>query len=327
MSLKIGIAGTGWFGMMHAEKLSKIEGVEVSAFSATSLQKAEAAASKFDRAKGYASITDMLDGDKLDAVYICVPPFAHGAIELALVQRGIPFLVEKPIGVDLGTPFSILESVTSSGLITSVGYHFRYMDGTKKAKELLADRELAMALGYWMGGMPGVNWWRSMQGSGGQFVEQTTHIVDLLRYVAGEVKEVYAAYGSRVMAGKEDNVTVPDVGSVTMKLESGAIATISNTCAIPAGDRSGLHIYTDKGVLEIGHAGLTDIAAGIRTEYGNQNNPYDEENKAFLHAVRTGDASLIASTYEDAWKTHRVTMAANISAQSGKAVAISELEQ
>jgi len=320
LTLKIGIAGTGWFGMMHAEKLARLEGVEIAAFTATSQQKAEAAAAKYKGARGFDSLTDMLDAVKLDAVYICVPPFAHGSMELALAERGIPFLVEKPIGVDLETPSAIVKAVSDKGLITSVGYHFRYMDGTRRAKELLGDRQLAMALGYWMGGMPGVSWWRSMAGSGGQFVEQTTHIVDLLRYVAGEVKEVYAAYGSRVMAEKEENVTVSDVGSVVLKLESGVIATISNTCAIPAGDRSGLHFYTDKGVLELGHGGLTDITAGVRTEYANANDPYDAENAAFLHAVRTGDTTLIASTYSDAWKTHQVTMAANQSALTGMPV-------
>ena len=60
----------------------------------------------------------------------------------------------------------------------------------------MQDQTIGMALGRWMGGMPGVAWWRRQEGSGGQFVEQTTHIVDLLRYCAGEVTEVYAAAAS-----------------------------------------------------------------------------------------------------------------------------------
>lgn len=317
MTLNIGMIGTGWFGMMHAAKLAQMEGVKVAAFAATSQEKANAAAARHEGARGYASVGDMLDDRKLDAVYICFPPFAHGDIELALIERGIPFLVEKPIGIGMETPNTILEAIKRKGLITSVGYHFRYMQGTDRAKALLEERKLGMAIGYWMGGMPGVSWWRSMEGSGGQFVEQTTHIVDLLRYTAGEVQEVYAAYGDRIMKEQAEGVTVPDVGTVTLKLASGAVASINNTCAIPAGDRSGLHLYTDKGVLELSGQGLVDIEAGKRTEYGNRTDPYEEENKAFLHAVRTGDASLIRSTYEDAWLTHRVTEAANESARTG----------
>ncbi len=317
MTLQIGIVGTGWFGMMHAEKLAKLPGVKVTAFVATNQQKADLAARRFDGARGYESIHQMLDDRKLDAVYICVPPFAHGEIEKALIERGIPFLVEKPIGVDEQLPSEILQGIQEKKLITSVGYHFRYMDGTDRAKELLRDRTALMALGYWMGSMPGVSWWRKMEGSGGQFVEQTTHIVDLLRYTVGEVSEVYAAYGDRFMSSVEDGVTVPDVGTVTLKLVGGAVATISNTCAIPAGDRAGLHIYTNKGVLELTHGGLIDTEAGRKTEYANASDPYERENEAFLHALKTGDTSQIRSTYADAVLTHNVTIAANDSARTG----------
>ncbi|MBD2872355.1 Gfo/Idh/MocA family protein [Paenibacillus arenilitoris] len=317
MTLQVGIIGTGWFGMMHAQKLAQLEGVNVRAFTATSRQKAEDAARKFDDARGYESVSDMLDDRKLDAVYVCVPPFAHGEIEASLIDRGIPFLVEKPIGVDEQAPSAILKGIEEKRLITSVGYHFRYMEGTDRAKELLRERTVGMALGYWMGSMPGVSWWRKMEGSGGQFVEQTTHIVDLLRYTAGEVSEVYAAYTGPRIDSEHEGITVPAFGTVTLKLASGAVATISNTCAIPAGDRTGLHLYTDGGVLELGHGGLTNIEPGRRTEYANRANPYELENDAFLHAVRTGDASRIRSDYGDAWRTHRVTMAANESARTG----------
>ncbi|MGO4545910.1 Gfo/Idh/MocA family protein [Paenibacillus sp. 2TAB23] len=322
MTLQIGIVGTGWFGMMHAEKLAKLDGVKVTGFVATSQQKADEAAMRFDGSKGYSSIHHMLDDRKFDAVYICVPPFAHGEIEKALIERGIPFLVEKPLGVDDELPSEILKGIEEKKLITSAGYHFRYMEGTDRAKELLRERTTLMALGYWMGSMPGVSWWRKLEGSGGQFVEQTTHIVDLLRYTVGEVSEVYAAYGERYMNTVEEGVSVPDVGTVTLKLAGGAVATISNTCAIPAGDRSGLHIYTNKGVLELGHNGLIDTEAGRKTEYANRQNPYELENDAFLHAVKTGDPSRIRSTYADAMLTHRVTIAANDSARTGLPVKV-----
>lgn len=320
MTLQIGIVGTGWFGMMHAEKLAKLDGVNVAAFTATNQQKADAAAQRFEGARGFDSIQPMLDDRKLDAVYVCVPPFAHGEIESALLERSIPFLVEKPLGVDEKLPSAILKGIEEKQLITSVGYHFRYMDGTDRARELLRERTALMALGYWMGSMPGVSWWRKMEGSGGQFVEQTTHIVDLLRYTMGEVTEVYAAYGDRYMSSVEEGVTVPDVGTVTLKLAGGAVATISNTCAIPAGDQAGLHIYTNKGVLELGHGGLIDKEAGRKTEYANRTDPYELENEAFLHAVRTGDASRIRSSYADAVRTHQVTIAANLSARTGQPV-------
>lgn len=318
--LKIGIVGTGWFSDTHAKLLTAMDGVSISAICGSSVEKAERMASRFDQAKGYGDIKQMLDGGKLDAVYICVPPFAHGQIELALAERGIPFLVEKPLAADLETTTTILEAVKAKGLVTSVGYHFRYMDGTAKARQLLADRTVGMALGYWMGGMPGVYWWRKEEGSGGQFVEQTTHIVDLLRYTLGEVTEVYAAFAQRHMHVTEEGVTVPDVGTVSMKLASGAVATISNTCMLPVGHTVGLHLYTDAGVLELSSGGLKELAAGQTTDYHNRTNAYEAENRAFIHAVRTGDCSGILSDYEDGWKSQQVATAAVLSAKTGQPV-------
>jgi myo-inositol 2-dehydrogenase/D-chiro-inositol 1-dehydrogenase len=94
-------------------------------------------ARNFRDAKAYASITDKLNDQKLDAAYICVPPFAHEEIEEKLAGQSIPFFVEKPLATNLETPSRILKVVTERNVITSVGYHFRYMNGTARDLELL----------------------------------------------------------------------------------------------------------------------------------------------------------------------------------------------
>jgi predicted dehydrogenase len=322
VTLKLAFIGTGGIAQAHLNNLSRIEGVTVSAFCDIDLNRAEQAASRWNDAKAFSDIDQMLDSGKYDGVYICIPPMAHGDAEYKVIERGLPFLVEKPLGIDRTLPQEIAAKVKEKGIITSVGYHWRYSDATQKARELLADAKLGMALGYWMGGMPMVPWWRIMKGSGGQFVEQTTHIVDLLRYMCGEVTEVYAAYGHRVMHEQVEGTDVPDIGTVTMKLANGSVATISNSCLLPAGDKVGLDIYTDKGLIEIGGGHVREVVRGKTTVYNNSTNPYNNEDLAFLHALRTGDASQILSDYEDALKTHMVTIAANESAESGKPVSL-----
>lgn len=325
MSLKIGIFGTGSFANMHANMLARMEDVEISAICGSSLEKAERMTKNHPTAKAYSSVTEMVNDTKLDAAYICVPPFAHGEIEEALAEQSIPFFVEKPLATELETPTRILDAIKEKKLLTSVGYHFRYMEGTARAQELLKDRTIGIAVGQWMGEMPGANWWKKQEGSGGQFVEQTTHIVDLLRYLLGEVDEVKAVFTKRFMHLKEEGVDVPDIGTVTLKMKSGAIATINNTCMMPISHKSGLDIYTNEGVLELSQSGLKEYKAGKITEYPNGSYysfiiPYQKENQAFIHAVRTGDASGILSTYEEAWKTQRITTAANRSAETGTSI-------
>ncbi|WP_121664832.1 Gfo/Idh/MocA family protein [Metabacillus litoralis] len=323
--VKVGIIGTGWFSGVHAKILSNMQGVKIKAICGTSKEKAEKFASSYGDVNSYGNIAEMLDSDKLDAVYVCVPPFAHGEIELELLTREIPFLVEKPLSVDLEVPTKVITKLNEKSIITSVGYHFRYKDSVSYLKNELKNCTLGMATGEWMGSMPTVPWWRNQQTSGGQFIEQTTHLVDLLRYTIGEVEEVYASYASRSLSTQYEGVTVADVGTVAIKFSSGVIANLSNTCLLPEGDSMvGLDYYTNKGILRLGFNGLEISKKGETSSVKEVVNPYEKENEAFIHAVRTGDPSLILSDYRDAYKTQEVAVAAQVSAEKGLPVKLTK---
>ncbi|WP_379130120.1 Gfo/Idh/MocA family protein [Paenibacillus sp. sgz500958] len=320
MTLKIGMIGTGWFSKVHADLLTGMEDVRLQAVCGSSKEKGEEMAKSYSAA-GYGDVTEMLNEQELDAVYICVPPHAHGTIERAVIRRNIPFFIEKPLGATTEIPASLLLDIKERNLLTSVGYHFRYQENIERLKDLLQGDKVGMIVGQWMGGMPGVSWWRNQEQSGGQFTEQTTHIVDLLRYLGGEVTEVYGMFGNRVMHEQHDNVTVADVGTVSLKLASGIVANISNTCVLPGEvGRVGLSFYNDRGMLDWNPERLLEARSGDSTEYVNSGNPYLKESEAFLHAVRTGDRSRILSDYEDGFKTLQVTCAAFESAESGQSV-------
>jgi predicted dehydrogenase len=320
MTLKLGFVGTGGIANNHLENLKGMPGVTVSAFCDLQRDRAEAAAKEWPDAKAYRKMSDMLDDQQLDGLYICVPPMAHGELEIQAVERKIPFLVEKPLGLDMGIARDIAKEVRKSNLLTAVGYQWRYRDASTKARELLQERKLGMALGYRMGSLPPTPWWRRMNMSGGQFVEMTTHIVDLLVYLCGEVEEVYAAYGHRVKHAELDDIDIPDVGTVTLKLRSGAVATISNACMLPKANKIGLELYTDKGLITITPNTLQVWSAGGTQEVKCRTNGGLPEDEAFVHAIRTGDRSLILSQYDDALHSLEVTLAANQSAATGRPV-------
>jgi len=315
MALNIGIVGTGGFAQHHARIMARMENVQVKAFLGTSLEKAEQAAAAYSEAKAYSDLDAFLEKEKLDAVYICVPPMAHGTIEEAVIARGLPMFIEKPLGVTAETTERLLTLIRGSSLLTSVGYHWRYTDAAARARQLLTESPVGMANGYWLGSMPGVAWWRQLELSGGQFVEQTTHITDLMRYLLGEAAEVYAAFAKT--DSKPGLGDVPDVGSVTVKLRGGAIATLTNTCLLPMYNRTGLDLFTSEGLIEVHGDRIRELRPNRTIETKNQTDPYLAENEAFLHAVRTGDRSRILSDYEDAVKTHRISAAALESSSKG----------
>lgn len=323
MALKIGIVGTGWFAGKHADILAATEDVEIVGIVGSSKNKGDVFGIRYGDAPGYESVTHMADAQPLDAVYICVPPMAHGEIERELIGRGIPFLVEKPLGTDAEVPQDILGfmRLKSPELITSVGYHFRYQNNVERLREALHPGRIGIATGLWMGDMPQAEWWRRQEKSGGQFIEQTTHIVDLLRYLAGEVEEVSATYASRFPEEEWERTNVHDIGTVTLKMKSGAVANISNTCVLPPGvGKVGLSFYAREGLWEWTPGHLKETLVHAENVYAEESDPYVRQTEAFLHALRTGDRSRILSDYADACKTQAVTFAALQSALSGRIV-------
>ncbi|RSL34045.1 gfo/Idh/MocA family oxidoreductase [Salibacterium salarium] len=323
MTIKIGMIGTGNFSKKHAEILTEMRDVKIAAFYGTSQEKADNMAKQFDNAKGYGNLTEMLETENLDGAYVCVPPMSHGAIEKELIDRDIPFFVEKPLSNEADMPADFARQIEEKSLITSVGYHFRYKQNTQTMKNFLEELEVGMVTGQWMSGLPQPAWWKDQDKSGGQFNEQTIHIVDLLRYTVGEVKEVNAVFGNTLLHEKEDNFTIADVGTVTLTLENGVIANITNTCVLPPHVHDiGITFYTDDGILSWQPDRVEHDSGTILEEYNDRDNPYEKENEIFIHAVKTGDTSEILSDYSDALKTQKITAAALESAKTRRTVTI-----
>lgn len=319
MPIRVGFLGAGGIANAHMNALQLIEDVQIACVCDIDRDKADSAAARFV-AKAYTDYRQMLDAEKLDALYVCVPPYAHEDQELMAAEKGIHLFVEKPVALTLDKARQVSEAIRRSGIVAAVGYHWRYQSNTNRAREILAGRQIGMVLGYWMGGFPSVSWWRRMEKSGGQMVEQTTHIFDLARYLCGEVVEVYAAYANRDSHNIPD-FNVYDVGTATLKFANGAVGCISNTCLLSMPYIVGLHIVARDLVIEI-HGDLKVIQPGHTQVFTGGVNAIQEENRAFITAVKTGDASGIKSSYEDALKTLAVTLACNESAASGMPVRV-----
>ena len=56
----------------------------------------------------------MLERDDLDGIYLSLPVFAHGTPELDVIERGLPFLVEKPVAVNMEIARQIEEAVDAA---------------------------------------------------------------------------------------------------------------------------------------------------------------------------------------------------------------------
>ena len=314
---RIGMIGAGFIADRHVGKLSSMDDVQIVAVSDPDGDRARHQAGRCD-AKPYQDFRQMLDSEHLDALYVCLPPFAHGDPERAALERGLPFFVEKPLATTYEAAEALSREIEAKALLTAVGYHWRYLDTVERAQELLAAHPARLALGYWIDSTPPPAWWSKEAESGGQMVEQTTHIFDLARLLVGDVTQVYAA-GSRMDRPAFPDLDVLDVSVATLHFATGAVGTMASSCLLNWPHRIGLHLFSEGQVIELSEFELmTDTGQG-RPIQPAQGDPFWREDRDFIDAVQ-GKENRIRSSYAEAMKTHRITTAAARSAREGIAL-------
>ncbi|MFC3169088.1 glycosyltransferase [Paracoccus fontiphilus] len=314
---RLGFIGAGGIAHRHFGVLRTMEDVGIVAVCDPDQARADAAA-EATGAKAYADHDAMLAAEDLDAVYICVPPFAHGAPERACIAKGLPFFVEKPLSLDIRLAEEIGAEVEKAGLITAVGYHWRYLDTMDEARGHLAQNAPHLIQGFWLDQTPPPQWWWNQDQSGGQVVEQATHVIDAARFLAGDVTEVF---GMSARRDRDDfqGLTVPTATAATLRFASGAIANLSATCLLRWNHRVGLHVFADGMALEISdHDLMVDVGRGRPTRRA-EGDPVWREDRDFIEAVQ-GHENRIRCPYAEALMTHRVALAVAQSAQNGALV-------
>lgn len=316
--VKIGFVGTGGIANHHLRQLKDIEEAEIVALCDIVEEKAQAAVETYG-GTAYTDYRKMIDEQTMDAMYVCIPPFAHEDAEILAAQKGIHLFVEKPVALTMEKGIEVCEAIEKADVMSCVGYSMRYSSGAAIAKKFLADKTIAMVACDRWGGVPGTPWWRVMDESGGQLVEMATHQVDMIRYLAGEVKEVYARYALRTLQDME-NFTVPDVQAVLMEFDSGAVGYISTSCALVDGGGQGRLEF----VLEDMRMIYGGSKPQIRPKDAAEIEPLTESilsiDEAFISAVSENKPELIKTPYPDALRSLDVTLAANKSAVEGKPV-------
>ncbi|MBR4960947.1 MAG: hypothetical protein IKY52_08630, partial [Clostridia bacterium] len=178
----------------------------------------------------------------------------------------------------------------------------------------------------WFGGIPGVSWWRRMETSGGQVVEQNIHLFDQARYLFGEPLYVNCAGARGIVDGDKYGVpgyNVHDYSSAVIKFKSGVVANIFTGCYVQAGGgmQSGMNIYCKDATLEYALRSwlkIRDVNGEQYYERGDEQTGI--QDNIFLDAVRTGDRSKLLTDYHDAVKSMKLCMACNESIETGKTI-------
>jgi predicted dehydrogenase len=317
--MRAAFVGAGGIAGNYLETLDGIEAADVVAVCDLVEERARDAADP----RGAAVFTDveaLFREANFDALFVCVPPFAHGDPERLAAERDLDLFVAKPVARTVETGAELASVLAQSDGITQVGYMWRYADAVDRARGILDGRDLGLLDGRVWVGVPPADWWGTESRSGGQVVEQATHVYDLLRYLGGDVERATGT-GGRPLDTRA--VDFEDVTSVSLTHAGGAVGHVSTTCAAPDAGYSldliaedcRLHLDCLANELE----GVVDDEA---VNFTGERDGYARQVEAFVAASDAGDPGRVRCDYADGLETLRTTVAAVEAARSDAAVEV-----
>jgi len=233
-SLRVASVGLGWWSDVLADAAGRTDGrVEVVSCFTRSEDKRRAFAEKYNCGAA-ASLDEILADDSIDAIIKTTPNHVHLETTAAAAAAGKHVFLDKPVANTIGEARAITKVCADAGVVLSVGYqrrresHFRWIQEKIAAGEfgtlvqaeanISRDRAGKFELGHWRytaEGMPG-----------GVMLQIGLHYVDVLTMLLGPIETVSGMAAQLVLPG--DN---PDVGSLMMQHENGAVSTLSTSYA------------------------------------------------------------------------------------------------
>lgn len=324
MTIKVAIIGAGRRGNTHADAVADLEGTaQVIGVADTDESRArQLIGTSAPHATAYTDMATMLREVEPQIVYVTTPPPLHKEQALAAFAVGANVVIEKPITLNVRDAEEIGEAAAQAGRLVIICHQMRYNAGMPEMQALLSQQPVALThtWNYRKGpDIPG-NWNRAW--GGGHVVEWGIHYLDVCRAVMQtEAVEVYARYTDQVLRG-QPNWDNWDGYSLTIQWANGAVGSYASTYALKPGltGASGMTITAAEGQATFSWDGSTwATPEGEQTWGGPPRSGERNLARAFVAATE-GDPSGIKQTYDDALKTHRLVMAANESAISGKPV-------
>ncbi len=142
MSLRVGIAGVGYWGPHHVRNFNQLDGVRVTVVADRDPQRRAHIAGLYPATRVLDDADVLLAQDDVDAVVVATPAGSHYAIARAALESGRHVLVEKPLTTTVADAEGLVALAESRGLVLASGHTFLYNPAVRKLREILASGEL-----------------------------------------------------------------------------------------------------------------------------------------------------------------------------------------
>ena len=146
----------------------------------------------------YTDYKELLKDPEIDAVLIATPHDLHAVQAIDAFNAGKHVLIEKPIARNLKEAKAIIDAAEKSGKVGMIGFCQRFAPVHAEMKKIIKEKQLgnplSVRIDHYQNFNPAPNsWWRNAERvGGGAVIGSGVHRIDLLRWMFGEIKKVYA---------------------------------------------------------------------------------------------------------------------------------------
>ena len=322
--VRLGFVGTGHIARgAHLPALAELarEGaVELAACYDLDRSAAEGAAETFSIRMVYDDYRTMIEHEPLDGLYLCIPPTVHTDVEFLAAERGIALFCEKHQSLYINQVVAYERAIRAAGIISQVGFNFRYYPSADVVRDLLRGSTVCQVVVNLLSRSPYTRYWTARyELCGGTIVENTIHTIDLLRYWLGDIASVSAVYAWGHRGETPDAPNLPEAYAVTYRFASGVPASINLSRSLTESSvgRREVLLVSDGALIEWspGRVVMDGQTFWEEASAGGGYGSHAAQDRAFVEALRTGDATRTKSPYADAVNSLAAVLGANISAE------------
>ncbi len=336
--MRVGMIGTGAISHKHAEAYHNI-GYQLTVCTDINPEAGRRFAAQYG-AEFVESYQEVCRHPNVDYVDVCTfPDFRMQALEVC-AQAGKHIQVQKPIATTIETARAMVAAARAAGICLGVVSQHRFDDSCQFLHRAIAAGRLGKLLQcdcY-------VKWYRSpeyyarpIKGSwhtegGGALINQAIHQVDILRWLAGPLRDLYAVW----QLGALHKIESEDVVNAVVRYASGATGVIQAATAFWPGYTERTEFHGTKGTAIISGDKLTswdvrddegeppplarEVASGSSDPMAISLEPFERQFLDFGDAIRTGRPPLVSG--EEGCQALEIVDAVYRSCRTGERIAL-----
>ena len=261
--VRFAVVGCGRIAQNHFESIAKhSERAELAAVCDTDPLALAAAHEKTD-AQPYKTLTELLAGARVDCVVLTTPSGLHPRQATEAARAGFDVMTEKPMATRWQDGLAMVRACDEAGVRLFVVKQNRRNPTLQLLKRAVEQGRFGRIY------MVNVNvfwtrpqayydsaaWRGTWEFDGGAFMNQASHYVDLLDWIAGPIESVMAYTGTLAR-----NIEVEDTGVAALKWRNGALGSINVTMlTYPKNLEGSITILGEKGSVSIGGVAVNEI--------------------------------------------------------------------